>query len=91
MTFIINGKGYALTGNDYVVKVGIGRYDYIALLTQRNDNLQVVDNGKLYCVSGFMGFSVPVWVLGDIFMNTYYVAFDVQEKRIGLARAKKSN
>lgn len=44
----------------------------------------------MYCVSGIMGYKVSFWVLGDVFLNTYYVAFDFKEKKVGLARASSS-
>ncbi|GFO39758.1 cathepsin-d [Plakobranchus ocellatus] len=47
------------------------------------------------CFSGFTGtvFSKeiePYWIIGTIFMRTYYTQFDKQSSRIGFARAKHS-
>ena len=47
------------------------------------------------CLFGMTGLDVPapagpLYILGDVFMRAYYVKFDVDGKRLGFAKAKKS-
>ncbi|KAG9462662.1 hypothetical protein GDO78_013633, partial [Eleutherodactylus coqui] len=41
------------------------------------------------CTSGFQTTAGP-WILGDIFIREYFVAFDRSHNRIGFASAAKS-
>ena len=43
-------------------------------------------------MSGFMGLDLPekfgaFWILGDVFMRTYYTIFDLGAKQVGFAKA----
>mmetsp|Transcript_4880 Transcript_4880/g.10772 ORF Transcript_4880/g.10772 Transcript_4880/m.10772 type:complete len:398 (-) Transcript_4880:164-1357(-) len=47
------------------------------------------------CLFGMTGLDVPapagpLYILGDVFMRAYYVKFDVDGKRLGFAKASKS-
>ena len=50
----------------------------------------VLVHGKT-CTLGFIGTDAPdaVWRFGDIFIGSYYTVFDVENKRVGFAVAKK--
>lgn len=67
-------------GNDsYVLKPE----DYI---------LQVQELGQTICIVGIMGMDLPpqlgeAFIIGDSFIKTFYTHFDVENKRVGFARA----
>jgi len=72
LDFVIKGDKYTLTGKDYI--------------------LQVDQGGKSQCIVGIIGLDLPpqlgeAFILGDSFIKTFYTHFDVENKRVGFARA----
>ncbi|PSN56283.1 Lysosomal aspartic protease [Blattella germanica] len=72
--FIISGKTFTLVPKSYI----IGSTD---------------SNGDFVCVSGFLSSHGPIadeeiWILGDVFLDRFYVEFDVGQNRIGFAEVK---
>jgi cathepsin D len=46
-----------------------------------------VVNGQTFCDSGFQGYDVPFWVLGDVFLGAFYTVFDYGNQSIRFAKA----
>jgi len=72
LDFIIGGDKYSLKGEDYILKV--------------------TEFGKDVCIVGIMGLDLPTqlgeaFIIGDAFIKTFYTHFDVENKRVGFARA----
>ncbi|CAM9587147.1 unnamed protein product [Phaeothamnion confervicola] len=51
----------------------------------------IINSGKV-CLLALMAMDIPapagpLWIMGDVFMRKYYVAFDYGNKRVGIARS----
>jgi cathepsin D len=44
-------------------------------------------NGQTACISGFIAFNAPFWILGDVFLGRYYTEFDYGNRRVGFAQS----
>jgi hypothetical protein len=64
-------RTFALTGRDYLLKI--------------------VKHGRKVCAPGFLPLDIfgrrNVWIMGDVFIRTFYSVFDRENHRVGFARA----
>ncbi|XP_077269720.1 lysosomal aspartic protease-like [Temnothorax americanus] len=73
INFVIGGKTFPLTGQDYILKIREDEVDICVFAFDAWDRDQI-DGIK--------------WNLGDVFIGRYYTVFDMENDRVGFARTK---
>ncbi|KYN10481.1 Lysosomal aspartic protease, partial [Trachymyrmex cornetzi] len=68
--FIIGGKVFELTSEDYMIKSTLS-YDTSCISPFEDNNISDKDG--------------PTWVLGSLFLRRYYIKFDMRKNRMGFA------
>jgi len=59
-------------------------------LTPHDYVLEITSDGETECLSGFEGIDIPgevLYILGDVFIATYYTVFDFDNLQVGWAKA----
>ncbi|XP_029680508.1 lysosomal aspartic protease-like [Formica exsecta] len=72
ISFIVGGKTFNLTGEDYIIQI---KQVNIMSCTSGFQGSDMASNGLQ-------------WILGDVFIGRYYTEFDVDNNRVGFAVAK---
>ncbi|CAM9408921.1 unnamed protein product, partial [Hapterophycus canaliculatus] len=78
--FSFGGDDFILTANELLQPLE----DFIPSSILYSSTSSVSNPG---CLFGMAGHSDNMWILGDSFLRTFYTAFNVEDKTVGLARA----
>lgn len=83
LVFVIDNKRYAIPATSYMISYKRGRQEDPGVHSDLTPDQCYLAISSLDIAPPYG----PLWVLGNLFMHTYYVAFDRDQMSIGLARS----
>ena len=95
ITFVIDGVKYSLGYSDYILALNNKEKMKKKNISKKVKKDSEKNNEEFYnCLVGMIGIDVPTpegpsWILGSIFMNQFYIVFDFEEFKIGIAEKKQ--
>jgi cathepsin D len=84
LVFVIDGRDYPIPPKNYIITIDEDEFE---------ERPGVHSPRYQECTLAFISIDLspplgPIWVLGDLFMSSYYSIFDKDTLRIGLAKSK---
>ncbi|CAB1110981.1 unnamed protein product [Ectocarpus sp. CCAP 1310/34] len=76
INFSFGGDDFALTSNELLQPLT----DFVPSTVSSSST-------EPWCLFGMLGHQENMWILGDSFLRTFYTAYNVEDKTVGLARA----
>ena len=94
ISFVINKVKYTLEYSDYILALN-NEIDFSKKMKKNpKKNSKINDEGFSNCLIGMIGIDVPSpegpsWILGSLFINQFYMVFDFEDFKVGIAEKKQ--
>ncbi|KAI8391419.1 aspartic peptidase domain-containing protein [Radiomyces spectabilis] len=75
--------------SDATISFKLGGYDFPISVTNLIRERSPPQDGMNLCYSGIAEAPIPLIIMGDTFLRSYYSVYDFEQGRVGLAPAKK--
>lgn len=66
-------------------------YEQLLFNISDSSNLFTNEKGEEMCLFSMLSSSEDVWIMGDVFLRSAYIYYDMEESKIGLAQAVYTN